>query len=44
MTLFYMTLLDFARGPEMNAALVIFLVGMLWHVFGVLLLGVGPGS
>lgn len=42
MTLFDMTLLDFARGPAMNAALVIFLVGMLWRVLGVLLLRVGP--
>lgn len=33
-----MTLLDFARGPAMEAAIAIFIFGFLWRVVGVLLL------
>ena len=33
-----MTLLDFARGPALQWALIIMVAGMLWRFFGVLLL------
>ena len=33
-----MTLLDFARGPALQWALIIMIAGMLWRFFGVLLL------
>ena len=33
-----MTLLDFARGPALEASLIIFVVGTLWRFFGALLL------
>jgi len=33
-----MTLLDFARGPALQAALVIFIIGAVWRFVGALLL------
>ncbi len=33
-----MTLLDFARGPALEASLIIFVAGTLWRFLGVLLL------
>ena len=33
-----MSLLDFARGPGLQWSLVIFVVGVLWRLLGVLLL------
>jgi nitrate reductase gamma subunit len=33
-----MELLDFARGPALQAAMVVFVVGVLWRLLGVLLL------
>jgi len=33
-----MTLLDFARGPAMNFALAVFVVGVLWRLLGIALL------
>lgn len=33
-----MTLLDFARGPALEASLIIFVVGTIWRLLGTLLL------
>lgn len=33
-----MTLLDFARGPGMNLALAVFVLGILWRILGIALL------